>query len=246
MAFLYVPGLVGSTLALLPSFPATAPSVTWRGNCIAPASWRRRWKRALWMRRLSGMTCGRLTQSLGVAAWISSMAGSLVSRFPPQEGARATKTLGTSGPSLPVLSASYGQLSLFSKTCRGSCHWDCETCAPIYAAWVTTFRQASLARQNAAHHTCASASLSSQDLWPTPTVGMATGGQKVPKDAAWCGKTSAYRRDGSKVSVGLGTAAKKWPTPTASNRPYRSNLLSPVWVERLMGFPDGWTDGKKA
>lgn len=82
--------------------------------------------------------------------------------------------------------------------------------------------------------------------WPTPTV---------------CGN---HNRKGASATSedGLSTAVKRWPTPTASmqtegdmeqartagnseaRQEYKSSgPLNPAWVEQLMGFPDGWTDG---
>ena len=88
---------------------------------------------------------------------------------------------------------------------------------------------------------------SAVDRWPTPTV-----------------RGNHNRKGASKSSGdGLATAVNRWPTPTA--RDHRSGkasaktrqrnsrplsevvgaLLSPAWVTRLMGFPDGWVDGEK-
>jgi hypothetical protein len=46
--------------------------------------------------------------------------------------------------------------------------------------------------------------------WPTPTVGMISGGQTVPPGTTRQGMTPA----GTKVTIGLGTAVR-WPTPAA-------------------------------
>ncbi len=95
-----------------------------------------------------------------------------------------------------------------------------------------------------------------RNLWPTPRVSMANGPSQAEIDAG-----DPKRR--------LETAVHLWPTPTAwlgrrpahatGNperyfNPERSNELSdavavqtsgqlnPMWVEWLMGFPEGWTD----
>lgn len=49
-------------------------------------------------------------------------------------------------------------------------------------------------------------------MWPTPNC--PNGGRKVPDDAEWHGLTTAYK-DGKKVQVGLNSAVKMWPTPSA-------------------------------
>jgi hypothetical protein len=89
--------------------------------------------------------------------------------------------------------------------------------------------------------------------WPTPTSCDGTGG---PGKA-----TTAQGSENLRTAVQL----KNWPTPTrsdfATRRPSENwmgndlpsqvgisekkplALLNPGWVENLMGFPDGWTDG---
>ena len=98
--------------------------------------------------------------------------------------------------------------------------------------------------------------ISAVRLWPTPSA--QTGGQSIPLDATWVGRTTAYNKDGKKLQVGLRSAVQMWPTPTKSDGgggPGRSpsrtggddlrtavgGQLNPTWVEWLMGFPCGWT-----
>jgi DNA (cytosine-5)-methyltransferase 1 len=89
-------------------------------------------------------------------------------------------------------------------------------------------------------------------FWPTPT------------------QHGNYNRAGASANSGngLATAVKLWPTPTAVNDTGGSALckwggagaraklktmvshaelngaLNPMWVEWLMGYPEGWTDLK--
>ena len=148
----------------------------------------------------------------------------------------ATKTRVISGLTLPASSPSASQLSFFSKTCQGLCRWDCATCAPIYEAWVLQFQQDSSARQNVVRRTSASGS----SFWPTPTT--PSGGQVVPPDARWETPCTAYRKDGSKATVNLSAAVAHW----TDEKHKEGTLLNPQLVERLQGFPDGWTDGRTA
>ena len=110
-------------------------------------------------------------------------------------------------------------------------------------------------------------SAQTSQLWPTPSV--QSGGQSIPLDATWVGKTTAYNKDGKKLQVGLQSAVRMWPTPNAvdykgpstrspgkerpvcdDDLPTRvvrcggvSGQLNPAWVESyLMGFPLGWTE----
>jgi len=57
MVWLYVPGLaVSNSECDLHSEAVTASSAAWEGTSMQPRSWRRAWRMAPWIRRLSGMT----------------------------------------------------------------------------------------------------------------------------------------------------------------------------------------------
>jgi hypothetical protein len=85
------PESVGSTLESGEPFHALAQSVTWRGKPMRLQHWRAAWKRAPWMRRLSGVMLSPSTASHGVAAWISSLAASPVRISALQERARGSR-----------------------------------------------------------------------------------------------------------------------------------------------------------
>jgi hypothetical protein len=97
----------------------------------------------------------------------------------------------------------------------------------------------------------------SQQMWPTPTAHNA--------------KEKGYPAEFNRMTQGLGTVVKKFPTPQASDNRDRGNMsnpsiqrrvvkgkqimlsqsvhptsgqLNPTWVEWLMGWPLGWTDLK--
>lgn len=192
-----------------PPYPDTFRSVLWREKPIAPASWRRTWKRAPFFRHLSGTTSPPSTASHGVAAWISSMAPRRASHSRSRGGAQARPTSGTSGHILPVLSARSAQPSLFSRTCQGLCRSACTTCKKTYEQWVTTLRRVSLARQNAALRMYAS---DFSCLLPTPQVTFSNAIQQG----------GGNERNG-KLRPGLEAMAmfNMWPTPTACS--YGSN-----------------------
>ena len=89
--------------------------------------------------------------------------------------------------------------------------------------------------------------------WPTPTTSEATG---------------AGRAATTTGGDNLRTAVSSWPTPTTegnrnkaglsaksgdglqtvvrAEQPSEPKTLNPAWVEQLMGFPSGWTDGPPA
>lgn len=97
------------------------------------------------------------------------------------------------------------------------------------------------------------ASMARHGLWPTPR---AMDGARGPDFA----QQQRGTKPGHSASVSLVTAVNQdpalWPTPTASiagrgawdggaarnSRPERvRGPLNPAWVEKLMGFPAGWT-----
>lgn len=79
MVWLYVPGLEASNLALISHSLNTAASVTSRGKPIQRQFLSRAWRRASWMRLLSGMTLSPSMGVHGVESLISSLRASLAS-----------------------------------------------------------------------------------------------------------------------------------------------------------------------
>lgn len=92
-------------------------------------------------------------------------------------------------------------------------------------------------------------------MWPTPNV--PNGGRSVKHVTDWRGKSGYH--NGKKVQVGLESAVRMLPTPTAADTGHRTKpyaqvgtplsmeaggSLNPTWVEWLMGWPLGWTDLK--
>lgn len=65
-----------------------APSSTLSGKLTQPQSWRRGWKKAAWMRLLSGPTFAPSTLSHGVASWIASLQASRAKTSVLQAGAQ--------------------------------------------------------------------------------------------------------------------------------------------------------------
>jgi hypothetical protein len=230
-AWLYVPGLAASSSDCKPPSPPTEPSVTSRGRPFARVSWRRACKMAPWMRHLSGLTLPPSTRARGVEWWISSLRATRASHSAPQAGAVEQPTHVTCGHTLRGSLQSASQRLFLSKTCPATCRLDCETCAPIYSAWVMMWRQESLARHNAALRTCASDSI----CWPTPQA----------HDSAK-GNANRVGRFGSKHGGrNLNDWVAMWPTSHNHNRPIPEKiggLLNPTWTEWLMGLPLGWTD----
>ena len=88
-----VPGSEGSILPLGSHAPGLASSVMWKGKPMEPRSLRRAWKRAPWIRRLSGLISAPSTAEDGVESWISSLAAGRANPHPLRGLALATLTL---------------------------------------------------------------------------------------------------------------------------------------------------------
>ena len=77
-------------------------------------------------------------------------------------------------------------------------------------------------------------------LWPTPTAGdaKASGSRNTPQSKANAGisLTDAVRMDGGTGRLSTMACARD------SLQRSGNGLLSPRWVEWLMGFPPGWTE----
>ena len=76
MVWLYVPGLEASNSALISHSLNTGASVTSRGKPIQRRYLSRAWRRASWMKLLSGMTLRPSMAGHGVERWISSLPAS--------------------------------------------------------------------------------------------------------------------------------------------------------------------------
>lgn len=198
-----VPALAGLTLASLKSSRPFPPFAMSRGKPIAPASWSRIWKRADWIRRLSGLTCEPLTAQRGVEKWISSLPDIPASHSALQEGEQGRRTRGTSGR---ILRASLKRLPRqlsFWRTCQGMCARDCSPCAATFTRWVSTFAPVYSARQRLARRTSENDCL----FLPTPTACRHYQHGAAPEKSI------------PVIKLTLEGMAKKniWPTPTASD-----------------------------
>lgn len=98
-----------------------APSVTLNGKHTPPLSWLRAYKKAPWMRHLSGPTYSPLTAELGVAQWIASLRDSRAktSALPGgalglTESAAACSSTSLTLPTIAVRSTSFWRTSAAS------------------------------------------------------------------------------------------------------------------------------------
>jgi hypothetical protein len=188
-----------------------------------------------------GMTCERLTVSLGEELLASYREDFLVRTSPSQVkgGGYDTVREVDSGRKWYALLAMYDHVTHSLKIPQHS----------LFEDWMMSLRTLPRSgmmrnglvwgRKTLEHLTAVNGS----GYWPTPTV------------------SGNYNRRGASANSGdgLATAVRRWPTPTAhnakeTNAPSESlrhtptlaaqvgGKLNPTWVEWLMGWPIGWTD----
>jgi len=203
------PATEASASPLTWHWEALARSATLRGKHSLPRRWQGAWRKAPWMRHLSGLTCSPSTAGRGVESWVESLRASPASPI-PRPG--SDWGMPTSEPSGRTSAGSLRKSSLSSsslRTSQGSLPFSSRSRSD-WSGWVTeSKRLSSSVRTMLARATSASASSSwhTPDAtgaavnWPTPTV---------------CGNDN--RKGASTTSGdGLQTAVKIWPTPCASD-----------------------------
>lgn len=127
MCWLYVPGLEGLSSESTSLAPEVVSSVTWRGKLQALPSWRRAWKTATYLRRLSGLTLPPSTLAHGVASWIASLQDSPASPGLSQASGSARKTSAGSGQQSRALFAWLDRASSSWKMSQGSLFEDSDS-----------------------------------------------------------------------------------------------------------------------
>ena len=168
-------------------------SVTWKTNSILPRSLRHVWKTAPSIRLLSGLTCEPLTQSRGVAQWISSLEASRANhiQLPPRQDSEQTTRENLAGklsesPTGLDFQSSFLKMSPESSDSIGT-PFD-----PNYERWVIRLRRDYSQRPKQAHRTRGS----DYSYWPTATQDSVTT------------RKERYAQGGNPLSL----EAVNWPT----------------------------------
>jgi hypothetical protein len=264
--WLYVPTISGSS----PSAPAGEDSISessWqfqvlarscvaRGKPSASRDWYRRWKKAGWLRRLSGTMCDPSTADHGVALWMASLAGSPArDTLSPANARDATipeisglQPVGSSSGPAPGLSSSKTSKE-FSLPGRARFQAPNEY-GETYDALVMRLRSDSLQRRKSARLTSDSAFSSS--VWPTATQDSvsdrtgryAQGGMPLtPAVSTW--PTPLASDDGDKASPAnkrgqLINAVRNWPTPLAADATRRFGSETNPSHSRIEDMVEKW------
>lgn len=231
MAWLFVPGLVGSNSGSTSPNPDTELWVSLSGKHEQrPLSWRG-WRTRRWVKLLSGTTLAPSTADAGVDAWISSLRASRASRSASPDSNGESRTSATCGRTLPGSLARYALRGYCSKTSpvsqQPSLLMDeapSKRSATTFKSWVSRSRGMSSQRQRWGQAIFASES----SLWPTPraedteTTGAHRGVPDTLPSAAnmWptpdAGVRTGFNRsasDGAANRPLLAEAANMWPTP---------------------------------
>lgn len=241
MAWLFVPGLVGSNSGSTSPNPDIELWVSLSGKHEQrPLSWRE-WRTRRWVKLLSGTTLAPSTADAGVDAWISSLRASRASRSASPDSNGESRTSATCGRTLPGSLARYALRGYCSKTSpvsqQPSLLMDeapSKRSATTFKSWVSRSRGMSSQRQRWGRHIFASASSLPGD-WPAPntpsggpnTKSTATHTGGLDLDGAvlmWptpdAGVRTGFNRSESEGATNrplLAEAAKMWPTPRAED-----------------------------
>lgn len=243
--WLYLPSRCAPDMAVLNSDCLPLASIS-DGNTVLPLTWsgkpmrlrslRAGWKRATWLRHLSGLTSPPSTLAFGAEWWIASLRASRASRTATPEAARASRTNAGYGPTSRELFASLVHGSWCSKTLQASfLPADSDPFCATWPRWGSLSNGECYRREAWVPATDASECSS----WPTPygfSAGDGPDGNEFSTSvraitAAWATPNTARRgtetpeklaaRRG-KVKAGcveLTTQAEYWPTPRSTDGP---------------------------
>ena len=213
-------------------FEGLTLSLMWRGKRSRPDAWRKRWKRAAWIKRLFSRTFDHSRSADFVDWWTSLVADSRVNHSQALDSEKEPKILDTCGPRSNEDSESAYHESLFSKTLTGFSTPNPRAITAFstmssatWENWVTEQQRLGLVREKSGRLTGDDGGSFSEfatptakgnqlspsmkkhpgcaALWPTPTA------QMSPES-----KESKLKR-GNNSGVNLAEMVKDWPTPSA-------------------------------
>lgn len=217
---------------------AIAPVSTLSGKLTQPQSWLRAWKKARWMRHLSGPTLPPLMQQHGAERWIASLPDSHVKT---SLLLGAVQDLTASAPDCS--SKSHGSPTI---AVRGSSFWRTSQASllpppPLWTKpkasstsvrppeswenWPTAggTRNGSLFLRPTWEQIMAGRGGSaSRGVWMTPNV--PNGGRHVPPELV---ESKGMTEDGQKRTVGLESQSKYWATPDCNTATYSNGRFGP-------------------
>jgi len=205
MAWLYVPGLAGSSSESPSSAPTTAPSVMWRGKPTPLQRSRAAWKTVSSSPLLSGVTSEPSTRARGVASWISSLRATRASPSAARVSVLAQLTRDTYGPTSIESSEPSAPEPFSARTSELICPVASLKSPETWKSWATALRRA----------------CSRRGLSVRPTSGSVFSGSHLPTPSATSYGTSQNE----------GQVEHKWPskgTPSLETMARRGELRVPT------------------
>ena len=240
-SFLTARGLEDSKLDLSEQGLILSQSFFWRSKAYSAKTWLLRWKRVLWLQRLSGAILKPSTHSPFVEWWTASWGATRASRFQSPVNKKGKKMKELCGPTSPNTSESYDLFGAFLKTFQTTLTSDMKLSGENYKTWATMLKKEYTLRKKSALLTKEKDCLSSLSelTWRAPQnrdwKGASGGHQKekdinyqvqfyqnwptpTPTDIYSENLKSSQQKEGSMHSVTLPQAVKKnWTTPVASD-----------------------------
>jgi len=246
-------------------FEGLTLSLMWRGKHSRPDAWRKRWKRAAWIKRLFSRTFDHSRSGDFVDWWTSLVADSRVNHSQALDSEKEPKTLGTCGRQSSEDSESAYLESLFSKTLTESFTPNPRDTTAFFTMssatwrnWVTEQQRLGLVREKSGRPTGDDGGSFLEFATPTAKGNQLSPSMKKHPGCAALWPTSSARdwKDTPGMSsvrpdrAGAARKADQLPRavfntqtdPDPNTKTSRRVYLNPAWVEALMGFPIGWTD----
>lgn len=245
MTWLYLPSNCAAASACLekdcePGSPTwasrLAPVSTLSGKLTQPQSWLRAWKKAAWMRHLSGATFAPSTLSLGVAKWIASLPDSRARTLALPAGAQGSTA---SGPACSSKSSGSQPIAV-----RGSCFWRTSQASflPPPPLWTKPKANLTNARPPESWENWPTAggtrngSLFLRPMWVPATAGRggsASRGETWPTPNTMPNAPNSGLNRGNGVirarhkSQSIGLTAENWATPDCNTASYSNGKFGP-------------------
>ena len=201
-------------------------SLMWRSKLSQLRTWRQRWKRESWIKRLSGRILKHSMQNHFVAWWTSSLAATRVNRSVPQESDSEKMTPDIFGRFCAEQYELFAPEESSSKTSKDTSRWDCPQSSAIWKKIVTEQRGEYSVRLKSEQVTKERESSS----WPTPDASV--------EKFRLGGKSQQSK---SLEAMGRRGELSQQDPENRNSTGKHQERLSPNWVEQLMGVPVGWT-----
>lgn len=239
---------------------------------MPPRSWRRAWKRATCLKRLSGLTLPHSALDAGAERWIASCRATHASPTPSPEKASERTTTGSLSTRSSASTTKAGLLVSSAKTSQAMRTDNLPPSFPLWKDWVAALRRESGARRTSAPSTDASDCSSWRTVqaadssrgpssnhdpkagehslvtqvghWPTPAARDHKGANST--EHVTTNGTGRMHLDQLPNFVEHCFSPLDQVTPAGPQSSPERRTLNPLFVEWLMGWPIGWTASEPA